>query len=290
MEMDEFTAITRARALVRKVNPTTPRAPMDAYVKAAGARLRIESDLGPDEPGYSTLVNGTHFICVNGNDPEPRRRFTVFHEIAHIVLGLPSEHGAMPWWSYAKRSPNEIYCDVFAAELLLPIHLFQPRVERVDISLAAISSLAEEFAASNMATGSRFAMAISAPCGFVLSEQGKVRYASRSKTLREANAWIPPGMTLPAGSLSARLRAGGTADGSEEIAADLWFDGWRRGGSLLEEGLHLKQWDQTLTLLWFADEEIPVRDIGSGEPEEEEEPLLRELDGVLPWPGKKRRR
>lgn len=289
MGMDEFVAITRARALVRKVNPATARAPVDAYVKAVGAQLRIESDLGPDEPGYSTLINGTHFICVNGNDREPRRRFTVFHEIAHIVLGLPSEHGAMPWWSYAKRSPNEIYCDVFAAELLLPIHLFQPRVELAEIGLSAISALAQEFAASHAATGARFAMAISAPCAFVLSEQGRVRYTSRSKTLREANAWIPPGRPLPAGSLSARLRAGGTADGSVEIAADLWFDGWRRGGSLLEEALHLNQWDQTLSLLWFADEEIPALDTDSGEPQEDE-PLLRELDGVLPWPGKKRRR
>jgi Zn-dependent peptidase ImmA (M78 family) len=288
--MDEFMAITRARALVRWVNPATARAPIEAYVKEIGAKLRIETNLGTDEPGYSTLINGTHFICVNGNDPEPRRRFTICHEIAHIVLGLPSEHETTPWWSYAKRSPNEICCDVFAAELLLPIHLFEPRVERSEIGLAAIAELAEDFSASDIATGSRFAMVVSAPCAFVLSEHGKVRYASRSKALREANAWIPPGMTLPTSSLSARLRAGEATDPSEEIAADLWFDGWRRGGRLVEEGRHLMQWDQTLSLLWFADEEIPLSQSAGAVSEEEEEPLLRELDGALPWPSKKRRR
>lgn len=290
MAVDEFTAITRARALVRKVNPTTTRAPVDAYIKEVGAKLRIESDLGSDEAGYSTLLNDTHYICVNGNDPEPRRRFTICHEIAHIVLGLPSDHGTMPWWSYAKRSPDEICCDVFAAELLLPIHLFEPLVERAEIGLNAISTLAEQFVASDMATGSRYAMAISAPCAFVLSEQGKVRYASRSKPLREAKAWISPQMALPAGSLSVRLRAGAKGDGPEEIAADLWFDDWKRGGVLLEEARHLTQWDQTLTLLWFADEEIPESINDSGQDQEVEEPLLRELDGTLPWPGKKRRR
>lgn len=288
--MDEFTAITRARALVRKVNPTTTRAPVDGYIKEVGARLRIESDLTVDEAGYSTLLNGTHYICVNGNDPEARRRFTICHELAHIVLGLPSDHGAMPWWSYAKRSPDEICCDVFAAELLLPIHQFEPLVERAEIGLDAISTLAEQFVASDMATGSRFAMAISAPCAFVLSEQGKVRYASRSKTLREAKAWIPPQMALPARSLSARLRAGAKGDGTEEIAPDLWFNDWKRGGVLLEEARHLAQWDQTLTLLWFEDEEIPGSPDGSEQHDGEEEPLLRELDGTLPWPDKKRRR
>jgi hypothetical protein len=289
--MDEFVAVTRARSLVRKVSPTTPRAPLDAYIREVDAKLRIESDLGPDEPAYTTTINGKSFICVNGNDPETRRRFSICHEIAHLALGLPSEHEAMPWWSYAKRSPNEILCDVFAAELLLPIHLFEPMVERADIGLAAISKLAEDFIASDMATGSRFAMAISAPCAFVLSEQGKVRYASRSKPLREVKAWIPPGLDLPATSLSARVRAGAKADGSEEIAADLWFNDWKRGGILLEEARYLKQWDQTLTLLWFPDEEIPVATDADGRPaDEEEEPLLRELDGVLPWPGKKRRK
>ena len=28
-------------------------------------------------------------------------------------------------------------------------------------------------------------------------------------------------------------------------------------GVLLEEAIHLEQWDQTLTLLWFEDEEVP---------------------------------
>lgn len=289
--MDEFTAVTRARALVRKVNPTTSKAPLDAYIKEIGARLSIETDLGPDEPGYSTKIGDKHVICVNGNDRESRRRFTICHEIAHIVLGLPSEHEAMPWWSYAKRSPNEVCCDVFAAELLLPLHLFEPMVERADIGLAAISKLAEDFAASDMATGSRFAMAITAPCAFVLSEQGRVRYASCSKPLREAKAWISPGADLPAASLSARARAGAKVDGSEEIAADLWFNDWKRGGVLLEEARYLKQWDQTLTLLWFPDEEIPIATTSDGRPlDEEEEPLLRELDGELPWPGKKRRK
>src|SRR5262249_7299949 len=99
---------------------------------------------------------------------------------------------------------NEIFCDVFAAELLLPYKLFKPLVDKADISLTTVDHLACRFVASNVATGSRFATLASAPCAFVLSERGKVRYASRSTLLRQANAWIPPRTILPQGSLSER--------------------------------------------------------------------------------------
>jgi hypothetical protein len=287
--MDEFTAVLRARAFVGKVNRGTIPASIEAYVEHVGAVLRLETDLGPDEPGYSVEINGKRYICVNGNDSAPRRRFTACHEIAHIVLGLPSDHSSAPWWSYAKRPPDEICCDVFAAELLLPHKLFEPLVERADIGFAAIDDLRERFVASGVATGSRYAMVITAPVAFVLSEQGKVRYASLSKALREATAWISPQASLPSGSLSARARAGEGGDGdAKEIAADLWFTDWDRGGVLREEARHLRQWDQTLTLLWFEDEEVPSP---KREDREETENLgLEELDGTLPWPGKSRRR
>jgi hypothetical protein len=286
--VDELSVVLKARELINKVSPTIIPVPIEAYVEHVGAVLRPRQDLEPNEPGWCFESNGKHYICVNAKDREERQRFTACHELAHIVLGLPSEHKELPWWSYAKRSPNEIFCDVFAAELLLPYKLFKPLAEKVDISLAAVDDLAKRFVASNMATGSRFATLVSAPCAFVLSEQGKVRYASRSTALREANAWISPQMALPQGSVSERVRAGGTCDGPEETEADVWFDDWERGGVLLEDARHLKQWDQTVALLCFQDEEVPPP---KRERRHEQEELgLSELDGILPWPGKKRRK
>jgi hypothetical protein len=43
-----------------------------------------------------------------------------------------------------------------------------------------------------------------------------VVYPSRSNALREAKGRIPMGMDSPAGSLSARVRAGAKPDGAEE--------------------------------------------------------------------------
>ena len=287
--MDEFTAEIKARLLVSKVKPTTIPVSVDAYVNHVGAVLRYRTDLGQDEPGWSFEHGGKSFICVNANDRAERQRFTICHELAHIVLGLRSHHEALQWWSYAKRPPEEIWCDVFAAELLLPINLFKPVAEQHTVGFAAVDDLAARFGASRTATGSRLVTVIRTPCAFVLSEKGKIRYAARSGPLRDANAWIQPRIYLPKGSVSEKVRAGAECKGPEEIDADEWFSAWEQGGVLLEEARHLERWDQTLTLLWFEDDEIPPAMDGSLE-EDGEDDLLKELDGILPWPSKKRRR
>ncbi len=289
MAMDEFSAVMRARQLVNKVSPTTIPVPIEPYLVQLGAILRVDHDLPANEAGYTVEVKGKRYIHVNGNDSNERQRFTACHEAAHIDLGLPSEHAELPWWSYARRSPDEILCDVFAAELLLPYKLLKPRVDKSCISLSAVDGLAKDFVASTMATGSRFATLASAPCAFVLSEQGKVRHAARSKALREANAWVQPRLALPKGSVCERLRAGGTCDGPEETDADIWFSNWERGGILLEDARHLAQWDQTIALLWFEDEQVQAPSQNHRACEEEEFGLA-ELDSILPWSGKKRRR
>jgi len=253
--MDEFQAVLKARELVRKVNPDTIPVPVESYAREINAVIRPQCDLGPDEAGYCFENNGKRFICTNANDRQERQRFTVCHEIAHVRLGLPSQHASLPWWSYAKRPLAEIFCDVFAAELLLPYDLFQPEAERSNICLSAIVELGERFQASVTATGSRYAAVVSSPVAFVLSEQGKVRYASRSKPLRDASAWIPTRLDLPEGSLSKMVRSGSSFEIRDEVDADLWFSDWERGGKLLEEVRHFSQWDQTLTLLWFENEE-----------------------------------
>ncbi|HEX4826341.1 MAG TPA: ImmA/IrrE family metallo-endopeptidase [Candidatus Polarisedimenticolaceae bacterium] len=295
MALTEFAVVHKARKFVIDVNPTAIPVSVEDYARSVGAVIRPQTDLGPDEPGMSFAHDGKRYICVNAGDRPERQRFTVCHEVAHIVLGLQSDHSE-PQWSYAKRPLAEIFCDVFAAELLLPYKSFQPAAVESSTGLAAVDALADRFLASTTATGSRFASVVTTPCAFVLSEHGKIRYASRSKSLIDASAWIPPRTDLPRGTLSHRAHAGGPMD-REEVDAAVWFSNWERGGKLLEEARYLDQWDQTLTLLWFDDDEVPPLkrrarddDDAVGLREDEEELGLQELDGHLPWPGKKRRR
>jgi Zn-dependent peptidase ImmA (M78 family) len=286
--MDEFTAIMRARALVNKVNPGSIPVSIEAYAAELGAKVRYDETMAPGEDGCSTILNGKLVIAVNAKDRPERQRFTVCHEVAHAVLGLPSEHDAASW-SYTRRPPNEVICDAFAAELLLPFSLFKPYVEKAEIGFKAVASLANLFEASLAAAASRFATVTSSPCAYILSEGGKTRYSTRSKTLREAKAWVPLGVDLPEESMAARLRGGRNCEGPQEIAADLWFNDWRCGGELLEDSRYHTSWDQGLSLIWFEDEEVPVQ-TNTEQRLTYENDGLAELDGDLPWPGRGRRR
>lgn len=278
----------KAREFIAAVGPSALPVLVNAYAHHIGGAVTTET-LGEQEDAWSVrLPNGKYQICVNCAHNARRQRFSVCHEVAHVALDIPADHSA-PSWSYARRSPGEIACDVFAAELLLPYKLFKPRVDAADMSLAAVGELADEFEASLISTASRYATFSRELCAFVLSEGGKVRYCARSTSLRAAGAWVRSGTPVPADSLSARVRAGTAYTGSEEAEPDRWFEDWDRDGSLYEDVRHFNQWDQTLTLLWFDDDNLPPPHAERKRWEEESQGL-RELDGVLPWPGKSKRR
>ena len=72
-----------------------------------------------------------------------------------------------------------------------------------------------------------------------------------------------------------------------EVEAHRWLESEKeRGRYLLEDVRLVEQWNQALTLIWFED----GRKQGGDNFEEDEEAALRELDGTLPWPSKRKRR
>jgi hypothetical protein len=291
--VDEATVVLRARQVSRHLSVDQVQLPLASFVKALNGVpdnivIRLDDTLDDDQAGHTVAVAGKQCIIINANDRPERQRFTACHEIAHIVLGLATEHGDREG-AFPGRSPNEILCDVFAAELLLPSHLARQIVEESDLELAAVEKLARTFGASLSAAGSRFAALCDRPCAFVLIQNGVVRYASRSQTLQARRAFVRPRQTVPSRSMVARLLRAEALDGPVEVNADDWFDDWRGGGVVLEDARLAARRNHAVSLLWFDDDDGPVGG-DDGDDDVEGEPLLRPLDGVLQWPGKNRRR
>ena len=154
--MDEADVRQKARAFIAKVDVSVIRADLTSYVVAANAKIR-KNELGEGESGYTiTKPNGKHVITVNSLETEERQRFTICHEIAHIVLDLESSHDEVPSWSYAKRHPHEIACDTFAAELLMPHQQWLSLVPKGEPSLELVQRMADLFGTSFPAAASRF--------------------------------------------------------------------------------------------------------------------------------------
>src|SRR6478752_5319550 len=153
--IDELSIALKAREFIRLCGPSALPVSVAIYASQIDGVVAEEA-LGENEDAWSFRDSGGKFrICVNCAQNARRRRFSVCHEVAHVVLDIAPDH-ASPSWSYARRPPGEVACDVFAAELLLPYQLFKPRVDTADMGFTAISSLADEFDASLISTGSRF--------------------------------------------------------------------------------------------------------------------------------------
>lgn len=291
--MDEFQVILKARQFVRNTGITSIPVDLERFAASANAKIKVANDLADDESGQTTQLKGKNIIIVNGNHREERQRFTVLHEIAHIILELPSEHHgtrltSSTLMSYGRRPQEEIFCDVFAAECLLPYDFFVKDVSDFDISMAAVKELADKYKASITTTGSRFALSANEPCAFVLSEDSYVRYVSRSKFLKEMNGWIDFNVLLPKESVAHRLMQDSSkSEDYDTLPSDVWFnDGIRNRPLLTEEALLLREWNQCLSLIRF-DESMESTHERCDE-DDDDQPLLKELDGTLSWPSKSR--
>ena len=58
---------------------------------------------------------------------------------------------------------------------------------------------------------------------------------------------------------------------------------------LAVEAMLIREWDQCLSIIWF-DEDLKPAGQSRDYAMEDDEPLLEELDGILPWPSKSRRK
>jgi Zn-dependent peptidase ImmA (M78 family) len=289
--MDEADVRQKARTFVAKVDVSNIREDLTPYVVAANAKVK-KDELGEGESGYTiSKPSGKHVITVNSLEVEERQRFTICHEIAHIVLDLESSHEEVPSWAYAKRHPNEIACDTFAAELLMPYQQWLSLVPKKEPSLELVEHMADLFGTSFPATASRFACLSDIPCAFITIERGAVRHAARSTSLRQIGAWISTKSTIPVGSVAHRLRSSGnSATDTDEVSQDIWFDNWEKGLDLWELSRHYARTDTTISLLWFGSDDLPEIEVNRFGVRVADDGGLAELTGQLPWPGRSRRR
>lgn len=290
--MDDLTVQTKARQFMAGLDLSGIDSNLSVYIEKVRARLKKE-ELDEGESGYTlTKRDGTSTIVVNELERLERQRFSACHEVGHIVLELSSNHREIPSWSYAKRDENEIWCDMFAAELLMPYEKFKADVDKEAPSFELIERLRLKYVTSFSATASRMAAVSDYPCAFVTMNSTVIRHASRSVALRKLNAWIPPRTPIPPGSLAHQLISGEVrSEGLELVSQDVWFQDWPQGYELAELAKHYPDYDETFSLLWFENDDGPDEPVNtfSAKPAADDG-LLRELDGVLSFFEKRRRR
>ncbi|MES9897677.1 MAG: ImmA/IrrE family metallo-endopeptidase [Sedimenticola sp.] len=285
--MDEVIAITKARGFLKDLGIDRYPIDVNAIAGELGFEIKSSNQLDPNEAGHVVKLPGRQIIVVNSNDLPYRQRFTIMHEVAHEALQLPSNHGnnisSSQLESYTSRPREEILCDVFAAECLVPWHLISPLTEELPFEISTIRKLSDDFQASRTCIASRFAQASSDLNIFVLAENGVIRNVVPSRAVKELRFWINIGIKLPTGSAAESALKTGKSEATVDSDGTLWStsDSASRF-TCYEESIVLEKWSQTLSMLTL---EI-IGDTGHKPYREylDEDELLPELTGELPWP------
>lgn len=132
------------------------KAPIDLEAVGSywGVKKIIKRDLGA--AGLLYRLDKDRSVVLLKNDDSPgRQRFSWAHELGHIVMA----GGNMPRVSCRKSNPInkalERSCEVIAAEILMPRHLFCSAANQYGWTLGAVAQLAQHFQVSVQATALR---------------------------------------------------------------------------------------------------------------------------------------
>lgn len=287
--LDENSVILKARKFLKECNIDSAPIEINKYLNAVNAEIHFEDFSNDNESGQTTHIKGIPHIFVNSNHSNERQRFTILHELGHIILGIKSDHSHSISFG-SQRPEEEKLCDIFAAECLLPKPIFSKDVDDCLADLQEIQNLGEKYQASLQATGSRFVFFTEEPCAWIISNGKEVTYASTSKTLKEKKIYIDFKMMLPTESLAFNLTRGTSTESSLDIDTEVWFNKKISCvSSVYEQSMYFDEYNQTITLLTLNEEENS-NSYDFEEYDEDEQPLLEELSGELPWPSKSRRK
>lgn len=130
-----------------------PRGPENLAIKM-GVTLRYSPLSGTD--GWCIHRDGrSPIIRISTNAPATRQRFTLAHELAHLLLGTDPEivgETAMPFRSSGRE---ERAADSLASELLIPCRQLRQLVRELPVDSKTVKDLAKKSGVSDMVAAAR---------------------------------------------------------------------------------------------------------------------------------------
>ena len=119
----------RAEQVLQEHGVQAPPIPVERLARQLGAELRYEPFQG-DLSGMLFREHDRVIIGVNALHPKTRQRFTIAHELGHLLLDSDRLHvdEHFPVWtrdavSSQATQPEEVAANAFAADLLMPADL-----------------------------------------------------------------------------------------------------------------------------------------------------------------------
>lgn len=282
MSIEERQAAARAREIIESWHITDP-SQIDVYAIAAdcGAYI-IERPLKGCE-GRLLRRGKQGVITVRADIREHgKRRFVAAHELGHFEIHkkanqieICSDEALLYWYKHIRKEEPE--ANAFAAELLLPTNLFQPRCKGMDPGMELVKDLADTFQTTLTATTLRYVELSSHACALVVSKNGRIEWYRKSKDFFYRVKYY--GCPLHHNTYAADFFAGKPLDDKpHEVLAETWLEDDRVASreTLMEHSVPQPFYNAVLSLLWVA----PGSNLDRM-PEDEDEDELEELTGEM---------
>jgi IrrE N-terminal-like domain len=152
------TLIPRYAMLPLPVNP-------DSLAKWFGVEQTLEVEMAGTDGLLSTTASGQYVVSIRKGQSETRRRFTVAHELGHLIVHhaigerrSEGKDGALHCGDGTREDQEEEdLCDILAAEILMPGAQFHRVIEEKGVSAQTIPDIARRFGVSVRAACRRIA-------------------------------------------------------------------------------------------------------------------------------------
>jgi Zn-dependent peptidase ImmA (M78 family) len=112
--------------------------------------------------GWCLQVEDRAIIRINSTSPRARQKFTLAHELGHIILGIPPVVGESMFSTANRSSAEERKVDKLAASILLPKSKVLSDIKEVPVTAAVIRKLAKRSHVSDVVVALRLANEASA--------------------------------------------------------------------------------------------------------------------------------
>ncbi|WP_286158966.1 ImmA/IrrE family metallo-endopeptidase [Methylobacterium sp. Leaf456] len=227
-------------ALVKRILQAEPNLPVPVPIQELCARLGILKieDLDTDafEGGLATDAKRSEGTILAKPGGEPRRRFTIAHELGHFLMAhhVPDQPGRFLCKSSdllrltAKasdpRQRREVEANRFATLMLMPPHRLRAAMADCrEPDLQHVLGLAREFAVGKEVAARVYVQYHPERIAIVVAGKGRVQRCYRSLSFPDVTCGV--GSPIPTGSLyHSTPHRPNTASGIAARSPDLWID------------------------------------------------------------------
>lgn len=201
-------------------------------------------------------------ILAPGQRPE-RRRFSIAHELGHLFI--PTHESRGTGWcgeedmTAGADSANtfEWEANDFAAELLMPRHLFAKDIANVVPAFRDITRLAGQgwYQVSITAAGLRYVELTRHACALVASHGGRIQWATKSDSFVYRIPWR--GDRVPSASLARSALTDQATPQPLPLDPYTWLEVQQRNRVELFESTHtIPSQSQVLSLVWVMEDSL----------------------------------